>query len=68
MPLCEGCASPQFDLPFDDTPAPISMSGSSTTIPPLMGSPPVPPYSALSIHFRSASVRRSIGMMLIPVA
>ena len=57
-----GCA-----LPFDETPAPISISGSSTTIPGSIGLPPVPPYSADNIHLRSASVRRSRGMMLIPV-
>lgn len=54
-------------LPFDETPAPISISGSSTTIPGSIGLPPVPPYSADNIHLRSASVRRSMGMMLIPV-
>lgn len=54
-------------LPLDDTPAPISMSGSSTTSPVSMGFPPLPPYSAVNIHFRSASVKRSIGMILIPV-
>ena len=53
--------------PFDDTPAPISMSGSSATIPDWISLPPVPPYSAVSIHLRSASVKRSIGMILIPV-
>src|SRR5271170_7102751 len=56
-----------WDIPFDETPAPISMSGSSTTMPDSIGRPPVPPYSAVSIHFRSASVRRSIGMTLTPV-
>jgi hypothetical protein len=54
-------------LPFDDTPAPISISGSSTTMPDSMDRPPVPPYSAVNIHFRSASVSLSIGMTLIPV-
>lgn len=54
-------------LPLDDTPAPISMSGSSTTSPVSMAFPPLPPYSAVNIHFRSASVKRSIGMILIPV-
>ena len=53
--------------PFDETPAPISMSGSSTTSPLSIGLPPVPPYSAVSIHLRSASVRRSMGIMLMPV-
>jgi hypothetical protein len=56
-----------WDIPFDETPAPISMSGSSTIMPDSIGRPPVPPYSAVSIHFRSASVRRSIGMTLTPV-
>lgn len=55
------------NLPFDETPAPISISGSSTTIPLSIGLPPVPPYSAVNIHLRSASVRRSMGMMLMPV-
>jgi hypothetical protein len=32
-----------------------------------MGFPPLPPYSALSIHFLSASVSLLIGMMLTPV-
>jgi hypothetical protein len=31
------------DLPFDETPAPISMSGSSSTMPPSSALPPVPP-------------------------
>lgn len=54
-------------LPLEDTPAPISMSGSSTTSPVSMAFPPLPPYSAVNIHFLSASVKRSIGMILIPV-
>jgi len=54
-------------VPFEETPAPISISGSSTTIPPSMGFPPVPPYSAVNIHLRSASVKRSIGITLMPV-
>ena len=54
-------------IPLEETPAPISMSGSSTTSPLSMGLPPVPPYSAVNSHFRSASVRRSIGIILIPV-
>lgn len=54
-------------VPFDETPAPISMSGSSTTMPVSMGLPPVPPYSAVSIHLRSASVRTEMGTMLMPV-
>ena len=55
------------EVPFDETPAPISMSGSSTTRPLSMGLPPVPPNSAVNIHFRSASVRASMGMILMPV-
>lgn len=54
-------------LPLDDGPAPISMSGSSTTMPVWICLPPVPPYSAVSSHFLSASVRRSIGMTLTPM-
>lgn len=54
-------------VPFDETPAPISMSGSSTTMPVSIGLPPVPPYSAVSIHLRSASVKTEIGTMLMPV-
>jgi hypothetical protein len=53
--------------PFDDTPAPISISGSSMTMPSSRGTPPVPPYSAVKTHLRSASVSREIGIMLIPV-
>lgn len=54
-------------VPLEDTPAPISISGSSTTIPFSMGLPPVPPYSAVRSHLRSASVNRSTGIMLTPV-
>jgi hypothetical protein len=54
-------------VPLEDTPAPISMSGSSNTIPPVIGIPPVPPYSAVIAHLWSASVSRLIGMVLIPV-
>lgn len=54
-------------VPFDDTPAPISMSGSSMTIPPSNGRPPVPPCSAFNAHSRSALVRREIGITLMPV-
>lgn len=54
-------------VPLDDTPAPISMSGSSITRPVASGFPPVPPYSADDTHFKSASVRRSMGMTLTPV-
>lgn len=54
-------------VPLEETPAPISISGSSTAIPLSIGLPPVPPNSAVNIHLRSASVRRSMGMMLMPV-
>ena len=54
------------EMALEDTPAPISMSGSSTQMPVSMGSPPVPPYSAVVSHLRSASVRRAMGMVLIP--
>jgi hypothetical protein len=54
-------------LPFDDTPAPISMSGSSITMPPSSARPPVPPCSAVNAHLRSASVSREMGMTLMPV-
>jgi hypothetical protein len=54
-------------IPLEETPAPISMSGSSTTIFSSIGIPPVPPYSAVRSHLRSASVKRSMGMMLTPV-
>ena len=57
----------KISSPLDETPAPISMSGSSTTMPLSMVLPPVPPYSAVSIHLRSASVSRSIGIILTPV-
>ena len=53
-------------LPFEDTPAPISMSGSSTTSCSWRGSPPVPPYSAVTTHLRSASVSSLMGIMLTP--
>jgi hypothetical protein len=53
--------------PFEDTPAPISMSGSSITMPPSSGLPPVPPCSAVNAHLRSASVSRAIGTTLMPV-
>lgn len=43
-------------IALEETPAPISMSGSSTTMPLSMGWPPLPPYGAVSIHLRSASV------------
>lgn len=43
-------------IALDETPAPISISGSSTHIPVTMGLPPLPPYGAVSIHFLSASV------------
>jgi hypothetical protein len=56
------------NLPFEEGPAPISISGSSTTMPCMIGLPPVPPYSAVSIHFRSASVSRSIGMTDSPIS
>lgn len=55
------------DVPLEETPAPISMSGSSTTRPGSIPLPPVPPYSADTNHFRSASVRQSIGIMLTPL-
>jgi hypothetical protein len=54
-------------LPFEETPAPISMSGSSITMPPSSGRPPVPPCSAVRAHLRSASVSRAIGTTLMPV-
>jgi hypothetical protein len=54
-------------LPLEDTPAPISMSGSSITIPPSSCRPPVPPCSAVKAHLRSASVSRATGTTLIPV-
>jgi hypothetical protein len=58
---------PTKDLPFDETPAPISISGSSSTMPLSSGLPPVPPCSAVRAHLRSASVSREMGMTLIPV-
>jgi hypothetical protein len=61
------CHHPRRGLPFDDGPAPISISGSSTTMPVSTGLPPVPPYSAVSSHFRSASVSRSSGITLTPM-
>lgn len=54
-------------MAFEDTPWPISISGSSTTIPLSIGLPPLPPYSAVSIHLRSASVSLPMGIMLTPV-
>lgn len=63
-----GSREAKDDSPLDDTPAPISMSGSSMTIPPSRAFPPVPPYSAVKTHFRSASVSREIGITLIPVS
>lgn len=54
-------------LPFEETPAPISMSGSSSTIPPSRARPPVPPCSAVNAHLRSASVSLDIGITLMPV-
>jgi len=54
-------------IPFDDTPAPISMSGSSKTMPPSRARPPVPPYSAVKAHLRSASVSLEMGITLMPV-
>jgi hypothetical protein len=54
-------------MALDETPWPISMSGSSTTMPDSMGFPPLPPYSAVSIHFLSASVSLLMGITLTPV-
>lgn len=55
-------------MALDDTPAPISMSGSSTHMPASIGRPPLPPYGAVNIHLRSASVNLWMGITLIPVA
>jgi hypothetical protein len=55
------------NLPFEETPAPISISGSSMTWYSSMGIPPVPPCSALMIHLRSASVSTWMGTTLMPV-
>lgn len=65
LPLLSVCIRRLMAL--EETPAPISMSGSSTTSPVSIGLPPLPPYSAVNIHFRSASVNRLIGMILMPV-
>jgi hypothetical protein len=54
-------------LPLEDTPAPISISGSSITIPPSSARPPVPPCSAVKAHLRSASVSLEMGITLMPV-
>jgi len=54
-------------LPFEETPAPISISGSSKTMPPSSARPPVPPCSAVNAHLRSASVSLEIGITLMPV-
>lgn len=55
------------NIPLEETPAPISISGSSTTIPVSMGLPPEPPYSAVNIHLQSASVSLEMGTILMPV-
>jgi hypothetical protein len=54
-------------LPLEDTPAPISISGSSITIPPSSARPPVPPCSAVRAHLRSASVSLEMGITLMPL-
>jgi hypothetical protein len=54
-------------IALDETPAPISMSGSSTHRPVTMGLPPEPPKGAVSIHLRSASVSLWMGMTLMPL-
>ena len=52
-------------LYMQDYPTPIP-THSSTTMPVMISRPPVPPSSADSIHFRSASVRTLIGKTLSP--
>jgi hypothetical protein len=64
---CIRLVAGEDDVPLDETPAPISMSGSSTTMNCSIGKPPVPPCSALSSHLRSASVSRSIGTTPMPL-
>lgn len=54
------------EIPLLLGPAPISMSGSSTIMPVAICLPPVPPYSAVSNHLRSASVRTLMGISLVP--
>lgn len=55
-------------IALEETPAPISISGSSTHKPGSIGRPPLPPYGAVSIHLRSASVSLVMGITLTPVA
>jgi len=57
---------PRRLIALEDGPAPISISGSSTIMPWMMSSPPVPPYSAVFSHLQSASVRTLIGNTLSP--
>ena len=67
-PFCDELVGIFLEIDFEETPWPTSISGSSTNNPGCKSSSGMlPPHSALTNHFLSASVNLWIGIVETPV-